>query len=108
MKLFILGFFILIAASAHSAPFTTSYQGGGTATTTSTKVLDAKQDRAYLLILNMGVGDIVVKPAAVQSANEGLTVFGGGAWEPQNVPRDAIYLKTLSGTEPYYIIEGSL
>lgn len=79
---------------------------GVTATTTSTSLLPARQNRNYLLIINMGSADVYVKPGSVQSGTEGVVIPALGNWEPFTVPMDEMFFKSSTGSQPIRIIEG--
>lgn len=79
----------------------------GTATTTSTMVLDVSQTRRYLLIQNKGDEDLYVKTQTAHGAGEeGVVIIAKGNWEPIEAPIDRVYLKASTGTLDYTIVTG--
>ena len=77
-----------------------------TATTTSTQVMAANGFRSYLLIVNSGPKDIIVKFGSAQTANEGVIVPAGGVYEPNLAPSNTIWMKTTSSTSAVTLIQG--
>lgn len=90
-----------ISAVVMSAPVSV------TATTTSTKVLDANAYRNYLIIQNTGSVSVIVKFGAAQTASEGVTIPAGGNYEPFKAPVDSVYLESASSTAAVTLIEGN-
>ncbi len=87
--------------------FTVNNQATGSATTASTKVLNPLATRDYLLVINSGSSAIFAKLASAHVADEGVEIPAGGNWEPFNVPVDAVYLKSATGSVDYSIVEGT-
>jgi len=102
--LFALVFFFSVTAAAESAVF--SVQTELSVTTTSSQALPKNQDRKYLLILNKGSANVIVKFGSAHSASEGVLVPAGGNYEPFVSPIDSVYLKAASGTQTVLVIEG--
>lgn len=78
----------------------------GTATSTSTKVLNTDALREYLIIQNTGSNSIAVKFGSAQTAGEGVVIAAGGNYEPFDCPTNSVYLEALSGTSTYIIQYG--
>lgn len=76
------------------------------ATTTSTQALAYNGARSYLLVQNQGTVSVIVKFMSAQGASEGIVIVAGGNYEPIRVPMDAMYIKSVSGTQTVEIIEG--
>lgn len=82
-------------------------QTTASASGTSTKILDARTTRNYLLFQNNGATNIYLKFDAIHSGTEGIVVIAGGVWEPIEVPRNSIWIKAASATPSYTILEGA-
>ena len=78
----------------------------GTATDTSTKVMDQNTLRSYLIILNTGGTDIYVKFGSAQSATEGIKIPSGWNYEPEVAPSNSVWVVTASSTSTYTIMQG--
>lgn len=109
MSVFLLIFGIMVSQPAlalyeHNTSITV--QTNTTATTTSTKLVNANTARNYLIIQNLGATNVLVKFGSAHSASEGITIFPGGNYEPFMVPTGDIYFKAASGTPAIVIIEG--
>lgn len=77
-------------------------------TGTSAQCVAQNIGRKYLLMQNNGASAIYVKPASAHSGTEGIVIApSGGAWEPINVPIDAFYCKSASGTDSTEVVEGN-
>lgn len=75
--------------------------------TTSTSVLAANKNRKHLRIENRDASIVMyIKVGAAHSSTEGISLAAGAAWEPQNPPAGAIYMKSASGTPNAAITEG--
>lgn len=74
----------------------------------SAKILNQNNLRTYLLVQNLGSTILIVKTgSAISGSNEGVQVPGGGAYEPIEAPGNSIYIKALSGSPTYSVIEGN-
>lgn len=87
----------------------TSGESEVTLSTTSTKILDAKTSRNYLLIQNNDASiSVYLKFAAAHGVGEKFIVIPpGGNYEPLTVPTDAIYMKSASGVPVVTVIYGT-
>lgn len=106
MKLFAT---FLIAFMASAAMAVSSYFPPVvvTATTTSTQVMAANQNRIYLLIQNKGAVGVIVKAGAtIQTAHEGVLIPSGGNYEPEVAPTNAIWIESASSTSAVTIVQG--
>lgn len=74
----------------------------------SAQVLAQNSLRNYLIIQNTGSTILIVKfGSAISSSNEGMQVAAGGAYEPVLAPASAVYIKALSGSPTYTVIQGN-
>lgn len=105
MKILLLAIFALLPDISH-AGFQVDQQLQLTASTVSTKILEGKAARNYLLIVNNGANPVYIKLANPQTSNEGLIIPSGGNWEPALPPSDALFVKTAFGTTALTIITG--
>lgn len=78
----------------------------GTATTTSTKILDYNGARTYFFIQNKGSNNIYIKFGSTQGAAQGLLIGSGASFEPSVVPVDSIWLMSDAATSAYCAVEG--
>ena len=103
----ILLIFALVTLSANAA-FKTQNQISGTATNTTTKILDKLEYRTYLVCMNTGSNPLFLKLGSAQSGTEGLKLNEGATWEPNLAPKDSILVRASSGVTPttYFCIEG--
>jgi hypothetical protein len=101
-------FLIIFCFFVFAATFVVTSQTSGTATTTSTQILSARQDRNYLVVINNGDEDVYLKIGSIHSGTEGILITAGGSWEPASVPIESIWIKASTGTQAYSIVEGRM
>lgn len=106
MKTLLLIFLFAFALSSEASNFFVKTQQSFTASTTSTKVLNASGKRNYLLVVNNGAVAVSLKIGSAHSAMEGVSIPAGGYYEPFISPRESIYLKTGSSTSSVFVLEG--
>lgn len=79
----------------------------GTATGTSTKVLNQNGLRTYLIIINnSSTVTMYVKFGSAQTGTEGVAIPPLGNYEPIKAPSNSVYIDTASSTAAYTMIEG--
>lgn len=78
------------------------------ATTTDSTPLAANNLRKCLIIQNVSNNavNVIIKLNSSISTTEGLQLAQFGGWEPVNVPLGAIHMKSVSGTQSVYLMEG--
>lgn len=103
---YLLSFFILVSALVFADPFTIKTQVQVSLTTTSTQVLPANATRTYILIQNAGTSAVILKFNTTITASEGIEIPVGGSYSPRLVPKQAVWMKSTSGTNTINIIEG--
>ena len=69
--------------------------------------LEKEGGRGFLAIQNDGTADVLVGMGSLPSGTAGRKIVSGTTWEPQNVPGDAIWMKTASGTATVTVFSGS-
>lgn len=108
MRLFFILASLLTSAAAFAGGFSVSINSLVTAsvTGTSTMVMPTDPYRNYLLIQNLGTGSVIVKFGSAQIASEGITIIGGGAYEPIKGIFDSVYMKSSTGTQSVVIMSG--
>lgn len=106
MKYVFVIFLMLFGAQAAAEGVALSQQKAFTASTTSSKALDAQKYRKYLLIQNQGSVDIYVKFRGASTSSEGIIISAGGNYEPERPPKEAVYIESASGTPTVWIVEG--
>lgn len=108
MKYILSVFVLLFSILGQAGGFAVSINSMVTAsvTGTSTLIMPADPYRNYLLIQNLGTASIIVKFGSVQTASEGITIVGGGAYEPIKGMFDSIYAKSASGTQSAVFLSG--
>lgn len=74
--------------------------------TVSTLVLQPSNSRTYLLFQNAGTSVVAIKVETAQVSTEGVQIPPGGFWEPRYCPQGAIYMRSLSGANDVFILEG--
>ena len=98
---------ILLATSVSQATVFFGAPVTGTAGA-SAQVLGQNNLRSYLIIQNTGATSIIVKlGSTISSSNEGVQIPAGGNYEPIKAPANAVFLKALSGSPTYILIEGN-
>ncbi len=102
---FALLFCISINAFAYDQ-YTVNNQLELTATTTSTVALPLNLKRTYLLIINKGAANILVKFGSAHSGTEGVVVVPNGNYEPFKAPVDPVYIRSASGSQAMLVLEG--
>ncbi len=106
MKFLVL-IFCLLTASISNATVFFGAPVTGTAGA-STKILNQNNLRTYLIIQNIGATAIIVKfGSTITSSNEGIQIPAGGNYEPVEAPANSMYLKALSGSPAFIVIEGN-
>lgn len=93
---------LLLTLNVHA---TVGSQLSGTADTNSTKVLNERGMRNCLNVTNIGSQNVYLKLGSAHSATEGLVIFANSTYEFKNVPVDSVYLKTITGSTGYNILE---
>jgi len=76
------------------------------ASTVSTKVLNADSTRRCLVIQNQGSSIVYIKFDSAHSSTENMQLAGGAIWQPIIIPINAIYIKTSSGVVTTTILSG--
>jgi len=74
---------------------------------TSQMALDIRLERNYLLIQNRGSSSILLKFDTEHEGSEGILIIASGNYESELAPRNAIFIKSVSGTNLVTIIEGT-
>lgn len=106
---YILSLFILIGFSqTHASPFIYGPPVVVASTVTSSQFMAANSLRSYLIIQNTGTSNILVKfqSASVNTA-DGLLIPAGGAYEPIDAPTQAVFIRSVTGTNSAVIIQGN-
>lgn len=99
---------LLFSISVHAANFAVKTQSTVTATTTSTLAVATNKKRSYLMLVNNGAVNVLVKLGSAHAGSEGISIVAGGYYEPVVAPRDSIYLKSTSSTASVFILEGEM
>jgi len=76
------------------------------ATTTSVQAVPVNQNRKYLAIRNRGADTIVIKPDAIHSSTEGISIASGASMEFKDAPLNAIWVRAVATTATVDFIEG--
>lgn len=99
---------LFLTLNCNAANFSAGFQGTYSSTTTSTMALDGVFNRNYLLIVNTGTDTVMVKIGSVHTGTEGIPIGPNGSWEPVTSPRESIWVKSISGTNDLFILEGRM
>lgn len=97
--------FLLVTMDAFGASGIKT-QTTANASGTSTLLLAENRSRNYILIQNRGATNVYIKFNSAHSGTEGIEIVAGGNWEPPEAPKNAIYMKSASGTPSITTIEG--
>lgn len=77
-----------------------------TASTTSSKALDKRGNRVYLLMQNKDSTNSIRIHFDTASETDGVVIGAGGNWEMTAVPTGEVYIDALGGTPQVAIVEG--
>lgn len=106
MKSFILILFVLFASVSQATNFFAAPVTGTAGA--STQVLAQNTLRTYLIIQNTGSTIIIAKfGSTISGSNEGIQIPAGGNYEPIEAPANSLWLKALSGSPTYKVIQGN-
>lgn len=110
MKL-ILGFVLLFSLSVYANTHPNycgkiNTQSDVSVSTVSTLVLAENPNRRCLIIQNKNSNKVWVKLDSAHSTSEGFELIQYGSYDPSNVPTNAIYVKSSSGSSTVYVYEG--
>lgn len=106
MKTFI-AFIFSFALASHA--FAQSYYSAPTTGTAgaSAQVLAANAKRTYLIIQNTGATSLCVKFGSTISSSECIVVPAGGNYEMTEAPAQSVWIKAVSGSPTYVVIQGN-